>query len=59
MPLLDGKSRGVIARNIRQLKRDGYKTPQATAIALHHAGIPPRKRPRMKRGKNGRFLRRA
>lgn len=65
LALKPGKSRAVIAHNIRILKRDGFPFRQAEAIALHHAGVPRRHRgkyrrrrpPKMKRDGRGRFTR--
>jgi hypothetical protein len=37
VPLLDGDDRATISANIRELKRSGYKSKQAVAIALSHA----------------------
>lgn len=47
MPLRRGskaRSRKGISRNIRQLRKDGYKPKQAVAIAMRLAGKPKRKR---------------
>ena len=37
MPLMKGKSKDVISKNIKQLIKDGYKQKQAIAIALNEA----------------------
>lgn len=42
MPLESGKSKAVIARNIKTELAAGKKQPQAVAIALHKAGVPPK-----------------
>ncbi len=38
MPLKKGKSKRIIAANIRQLISEGYKPSQAVAIAYKNAG---------------------
>lgn len=37
MPLIKGATKGIIARNIKELKKSGYPQKQATAIALNQA----------------------
>jgi hypothetical protein len=44
MPLKDGKSRKVIAENIRTLKSEGKPQKQAVAIAMQHAGLRKKSR---------------
>jgi len=44
MPLYKGKSRSVLARNIRTLVGEGYPQRQAVAISLYQAGIKRRAR---------------
>lgn len=41
MPLKKGKSRKVIAENIKREQAAGKPHDQAVAIALHEAGVPP------------------
>jgi len=48
MPLKKGKSKAVIASNIRELRHSGRKQAQAVAIALRTAGAAKAKR---KKGK--------
>lgn len=40
MPLKKGKSRKVIAENIKREEAAGKPPRQAVAIALHEAGVP-------------------
>lgn len=37
MPLKKGSTKGIIARNIKELKSSGYPQKQAVAIALNQA----------------------
>lgn len=37
MPLKKGKSKQIVARNIKELVQHGYKNKQAVAIALSQA----------------------
>lgn len=46
MPLRRGKSPSAISANIRKLKSEGRKQPQAVAIALQTAGKPKPRKPR-------------
>lgn len=41
MPLAPGKSRKVIAKNIREMRRAGHPQAQAVAAALREAGVTP------------------
>lgn len=45
MPLLKGKSRRAISRNIRTLRREGRSQSQSVAIALRTAGVPRKRNP--------------
>ena len=38
MPLTPGKSKEVVSKNIRELKKAGHKQSQSVAIALQKAG---------------------
>jgi len=38
MPLLEGKTRGILGKNIREMKESGRSHAQAVAIALQKAG---------------------
>ena len=42
MPLEKGKSRAVIARNIKREEQAGKPRKQAVAIALHEARVKPK-----------------
>ncbi len=44
MPLLAGKSRKTVSRNIRELRSSEYSHRQAVAIALRVAGLSKRKK---------------
>jgi len=46
MPLMRGKSKRVIARNIRTEIRHGKPQAQAIAIAMRKAGVPKKRRVR-------------
>lgn len=43
MPLKKGKSKKVIAENIREMVRAGHPANQAVAAALHNAGYKKKK----------------
>lgn len=43
MPLLKGRSRGVVSANIRELRNAGHPEVRAIAIAVKTAGWQPRK----------------
>lgn len=49
MPLKKGKSKKVIAQNIREMKASGYPQKQAVAASLRSAGVP-------KKGKRKRLI---
>lgn len=51
MPLLPGRSRAVIAQNIRTEIAAGKPRKQAVAIALHAAGVPKKRRPPARRSR--------
>jgi hypothetical protein len=40
MPLSKGKGNESVSKNIKQLRKDGYKQTQAVAIAMRTAGRP-------------------
>lgn len=44
MPLSKGRSNKAVSRNIRRLKKEGYKQSQAVAIAMKKAGRGRKKR---------------
>lgn len=44
MPLKPGKSKAVIARNIREMQASGHDHDQAVAAALHMAGYGKKKK---------------
>lgn len=48
MPLKSGKSKKVIGENIAELKRSGYDTKQAIAIAFSHAKEKPKRKKKKK-----------
>lgn len=43
MPLLKGKGKQTIHKNVKELVASGYPQKQAVAIALHKAGVKRRK----------------
>lgn len=47
MPLIKGKSKSVISRNIAELVHSGRPQKQAIAIAFSHAGLSRRHRTRV------------
>jgi len=53
MPLKPGKSQKVVSANIRKLKDEGKKQPQAVAIAMRTAGRPQPRRTLREIMKNG------
>lgn len=44
MPLLKGKSKDVISKNISKLINEGYEPKRAQAIAYSHAGLRKKKK---------------
>jgi uncharacterized protein YoaH (UPF0181 family) len=43
MPLMHGKSKGVISENIREMMKSGHSQPQAIAASLRQAGKSKKK----------------
>lgn len=39
MPLMKGRSKKVVSKNISELRHSGYPQKQAVAIAMHEAGM--------------------
>ena len=54
MPLLKGKSQGVVSSNISELRHSGYKQDQAVAIAMNKAG-KSKKRKKSKKDKRSSY----
>jgi hypothetical protein len=51
MPLKSGKSKKAVSKNIRTLRKEGFKHKQAIAIALSKAGKSKPKRRGRKKGR--------
>ena len=51
MPLLKGKSKGVVSENIREMMHSGYKQDQAVAASLNQARKSGAKIPKKGKGK--------
>jgi hypothetical protein len=51
MPLKAGKSKRVVAANIRELRRAGKPHKQSVAIAMSQAGMAKKAKKNKKRGK--------
>jgi ribosomal protein L12E/L44/L45/RPP1/RPP2 len=49
MPLLKGKSKGVVGKNIRELMGSGYPKKQAVAISMSKAGKSKKKKKKRKK----------
>lgn len=49
-PLIKGKSKTVVSKNISRLMKEGYPQKQAVAIALNSAGISRKNNPAVKKG---------
>lgn len=49
-PLIKGKSKAIVSKNISRLMKEGYPQKQAVAIALKSAGISRKNNPTVKKG---------